>query len=134
MPSQKFIVDTNVIFSALYSPISNAGKLIELAIERKVELHAPEEVKKELVRNLKKKLQKTTKEIELILNALPISWLDFKLYEEYLERSKNLISEKDTPLLAAQMLTQFPIITGDKEFFQLKSAKVISLAEVLEKL
>ena len=53
---RKFIIDTNVIFSALYSPNSNAGKLIELTIEKRIELHTPMEIKDELERNLLKRI------------------------------------------------------------------------------
>ena len=36
------VVDTNILFSALYDPTSDAGKLILFVLERRVSLFAPE--------------------------------------------------------------------------------------------
>jgi len=44
----RVVIDTNVIFSALYNLKSNAGRLLLLAIEDKIELLSPNYVKEEL--------------------------------------------------------------------------------------
>ncbi|MHA1299619.1 MAG: putative toxin-antitoxin system toxin component, PIN family [Candidatus Helarchaeota archaeon] len=130
----KFIIDTNIIFSALYNPVSNAGLLIDLALEEKIELYAPQEVRTELLKNLKEKLELNEHEIKTILYALPVKWLDNKLYENFIKKAEKNISKKDAPFLAAHYLTKFPIITGDKEFFKLKNIKIKSLREIIDKL
>ena len=134
MSVSKFIIDTNIIFSALYSPLSNAGIIIEKAIEKKVILYSPEEVKKELERNLKNKLEMNEEEINFILSSLPINWLNKKLYQSFIKKAEKLISKKDTPILAAHYMTNYPIITGDKEFFQIKNLKIKTLREIVEEL
>lgn len=128
---KKFVVDTNILFSALYSPDSIAGKIIDLALERKIELFAPEEVKEELTRNLKNKLDYSEKEVKFTLETLPITWLSKKLYANFYEKAKQNISLKDAPILAAHYFTKLPIITGDKEFFELKGVKTQSLRDVV---
>ena len=127
----KFIIDTNILFSALYSPDSVAGKIIDLALEKKLELYAPEEVKAELTRNLKKKLGYSEKELDFTLKTLPVNWLNANLYANFLEQAKKTISLKDVPILAAHYLTKFPIITGDQEFFTLNGVKTRSLRDVV---
>ncbi len=128
----KFIIDTNIIFAALYSPKSLAGKIIDLALERKIELFAPEEVKEELVRNLQTKLDYNKNQIKTTLESLPITWLNHKMYANFIKKAKQNISSKDAPILAASYFSKLPIITGDKEFFNLKGANVLSLREVLK--
>lgn len=127
----KYIVDTNILFSALYSPDSIAGKIIDLAIEKKIELFAPEEVKEKLSRNLKNKLGYSEKELKFTLETLPVNWLSNKLYANFYEKAKQKISLKDAPILAAHFFTKLPIITGDKEFFELKGVKTQSLRDVI---
>ena len=131
--TQKFIVDTNIIFSALYKPVSNAGRLIELALEGKIELYGPEKVRQELMKNLKEKLMMNNNEIHAILQGLPLKWLDKTLYENFMKKAKELISDKDAPFLAVHLLTKYPIITGDKEFFDIKGIKVKKLREIIDR-
>ncbi|MHA1267563.1 MAG: PIN domain-containing protein [Candidatus Helarchaeota archaeon] len=130
----KYIVDTNILFSALYAPDSLAGKIIDLAIEQKIELFAPEEVKEELTRNLKNKLDYTETELILTLESLPINWLNKKLYTNFLKRAQQKISSKDAHILAAHYFTKLPILTGDKEFFKLPSIETSSLRDVINSL
>jgi len=130
---EKFIIDTNVIFSALYKPISNAGLLIDLVLEGKIELYAPEKVRGKLIKNLKEKLAMNENEVEAIFQGLPIKWFDRKLYDNFMKKTQEIISDKDAQILAAHFLTKYPIITGDKKFFNIKSIKVYSLREVIDK-
>ncbi len=127
----KYIIDTNVLFSALYLPDSIAGKLIDLAIEKQIDLFAPEEVKEELTRNLKSKLNYTDAEINFTLQTLPVTWLSKKLYNKFYDKAKQMISLKDAPILAAALFTKLPIITGDKEFAVIKGAQTQSLRDVI---
>ncbi|MHA1651769.1 MAG: PIN domain-containing protein [Candidatus Helarchaeota archaeon] len=130
----KFIIDTNIIFSALYAPESNAGKVIERAIENKIELYAPESVKEELRRNLRNKLAMDKDEIDLTIRALPIKWLDEELYSNFINKALKRISSKDASILAAHYLTRFPIITGDKEFWELEGIQVLTLKNIIDEL
>ena len=131
--TEKFIVDTNIIFSALYKPVSNAGLLIELALEGKIELYGPEKVREELMKNLKEKLMMNNIEIDAILQGLPLTWLDRTLYENFMRKAQKLISDKDASFLAAHFLTKYPIITGDKEFSNIKGIKIYKLREIIDK-
>jgi predicted nucleic acid-binding protein len=44
----KFVLDTNIIFSGVYNLDSNAGRILLLATEGKIEIISPEYVKNEM--------------------------------------------------------------------------------------
>jgi putative PIN family toxin of toxin-antitoxin system len=115
------VIDTNVIFSALYNLKSNAGRLLLLAIEDKIELFSPNYVKEELSRILKQKLQYTQEQIEQTVLSLPIRWVEDEIYAEFLEDARMAIDHvKDVPVLACAMALHCDIISGDKHFHPLK--------------
>ena len=121
----RYIVDTNVIFSAIYKLESNAGKLLFMAIEGKVELYAPEYVKRELTGKLQIKLRFSDEEVHTIVTALPIKWIEDEIYRHMIEKANSMISDKkDVPILACALATGMDIITGDKDFHRLKYGQV----------
>jgi len=121
----KFILDTNIIFSGIYDLDSNAGKILLLAAEGRIDLISPEYVKNELGRILEKKLKFQEDEIEEIISSLPIEWIEEELYNEKLKQAANLIAhEKDVPILACALSLNTDIISGDKHFHKMKTKKI----------
>ncbi len=130
-----YIVDTNVIFSAVYKLESNAGKLLFLAIEGKVKLFAPEYVKRELTGKLKTKLRFSDEEVHTIITALPVRWIEDEIYQHMVEKANSMISDpKDVPILACAIAVGMDIITGDRDFHRLKDGQVAiwKLRDVVE--
>lgn len=125
----KLVIDTNIIFSALYNPDSKAGEIILFAIEGKIELYAPESVKSELTRILEKKLDYEKEEIEETITSLPITWIEKEIYEEYKEEF-DLRDENDRSVAACSLILNCALLTGDKDFNNLKKIKVVSLKYV----
>ena len=125
----KFVIDTNIIFSALYNPHSKAGEIILFAIEGKIELYAPESVKSELTKILEKKLDYEKEEIEETITSLPITWIEKEIYEEYKEEF-DLRDENDRSVAACCLILNCALLTGDKDFDNVKKIKVMSLRNV----
>ncbi len=133
----KLVIDTNIIFSALYNPDSDSGKLILLAIEDKVTLLAPEEVREELRKVLGKRLDYSDDEINDTLRALPITWIDAELYQHAIKYAKPQIKhEKDVPVLACALALDLPIVSGNKHLLLVKKtvAEVWKPKELIGKL
>ena len=133
----KLVVDTNVIFSALYDPDSSAGKLILKALEGEMELSAPESVKDELERNLMKKLHYTRMEVNEVLAALPVRWIEEEIYSPAVGLCrKYLTHKKDIPVLASAIVLEREIVSGDRHLLSIKPklVKVWKLKEIIEAL
>lgn len=131
------IVDTNILFSALYDPNSYAGKLVLYAIERRVSLFAPESVRRELERNLVKKLEYAEKEAREIIAALPVEWVAEKIYAPAFEIARrHLTHEADVPILASSLVTGYEIVSGDKHLLSIERgiAKVWELAPLMKRI
>jgi len=125
----KLVIDTNIIFSALYNPHSKAGEIILFAIEGKIELYAPESVKSELTKILEKKLDYEKEEIEETITSLPITWIEKEIYEEYKEEF-DLRDDNDRSVAACCLILNCALLTGDKDFDNVKKIKVMSLRNV----
>jgi len=129
------IIDTNIIFSALYKPNSKPGIIILLAIYDKIKLIAPISVRTELQDKLTKKLRFTHKEAENIISSLPIRWVEEEIYEDKIqEASKMLIDRSDAPLVALHLMSGCPIVTGDKELLSLRDIEALSPAQLIRML
>lgn len=121
----RFVIDTNIIFSGVYNLDSNAGKILFLAIEKDIELVAPVYVKEEIIRNLRNKLKFSVDEINEIISALPIIWIEEAIYEDHLIQAQKLIShKKDIPILACALSMGLDMISGDKHFQKIKTDKI----------
>jgi len=115
------VVDTNILFSALYDPSSDAGKLILFALERRVDLFAPESVKLELEQSLRKKLAYAEAEARETIAALPVKWVESGVYAGAMGVAKGqLAHEADVPVLACALVLGHEIVSGDKHLLSIK--------------
>lgn len=121
----KFVIDTNIIFSGIYNLKSNAGLVLLLATEDKIDLLSSDFVKNELKRILKEKLLFSKNEIDEIITSLPITWIEDDIYKEQIKSAEKLIShKKDIPILACALTLGIDIISGDKHFEKIKTKKI----------
>ncbi|MFQ6137087.1 MAG: PIN domain-containing protein [Candidatus Hydrothermarchaeales archaeon] len=115
------VVDTNIIFSALYDLRSRAGRLLFFAIEGRVDLVASEYIKGELERNLREKLDYTDEEFKETVNALPIKWIEDERYSKEIDKAAELITHKrDIPILALALHMRCGVASGDEHFLKVK--------------
>lgn len=130
---RSYIVDGNILFSALYNPASRAGKMVLEAIEGSMVLHSTEHVKEEMHDLLCKKLEHTEEEAVAIVLDLPIHWMGRRMYMDLLnEGLVKEVGEADCSLVVCSFLLNHPLVTGDKRLKKAGSAiaQIISLKEV----
>ncbi|MFA5772326.1 MAG: PIN domain-containing protein [Thermoplasmata archaeon] len=131
------VVDTNILFSALYDPDSNAGLLIMAAIDGVIDLYAPDTVKEEITRTVKNKLSYTEEEAEELITSLPVKWIESEAYASSMPYAKTQLShENDVPILACALMLGYDIVSGDKHLLNIKPeiVKVWALCELVKKL
>ncbi len=121
----KFVLDTNILFSGVYDLDSNAGRILLLATEGKIEIISPEYVKNELIRILERKLKFSMNEIDELISSFTIIWIEEEIYKEKMEQASKMISHKrDVPILACALSLGVDIISGDKHFQKIKTKKI----------
>ncbi len=133
----RFVLDTNIIFSGIYDLNSNAGRILLLAAEGKVELLSPVHVKEELIHILMKKLRFSESEAEEIISSLSVRWIEEELYSDSEAKASSMISHKrDVPVLACALSLDVDIISGDKHFQEVntKKIKIWKLKKAVEKI
>ena len=124
----KVVIDTNVIFMALYDEKSKAGMVIRAAIEGKIKLYSPDSVKEEISRVLTKELNYSKEDIGKCIDALPIEWIGKEIYSPFLERTK-VKHKADKPVEAVALMVNCGILSADAHF-----KDRININELLEKL
>lgn len=120
MPSPKPLVflDTNVLFSALYSTKGTAGDILNYFIAGKLEIVISQQVLEEVVRNMKAKLPQTLLAFQNFLLDSPPVIVKNPSPEEIRVWSE-LINFDDAGILASAVAVQPDyLITGDKHFFE----------------
>lgn len=111
----KVVIDTNVIFMALYNPDRKAAKVIELANKDKLRLFSPESVKVELSNVLKRELDFSDEQVDFIIKSLPITWVEKQIYEKALNKTK-VKHKPDKPIEALSLILDCEILSADKHF------------------
>ncbi len=111
----KAVIDTNIIFMAFLYPQRKAGKILEAAADSRIHLHAPESVKEEIKKLLQKKLKASDEEIELVIEGLPITWINKELYQDYLKQTK-VKHKADKPIEALSIALNCGILSADSHF------------------
>lgn len=112
---KKAILDTNVIYSALYKPEGVCGRIILSGTSLLVKLYSIDFAKEELRINLELKMGLSKEQIDLIISALPLEWIPREVYSRLLGRAMGIVrNQQDSPFVAASMATGFPLVTGDR--------------------
>lgn len=123
--TRRIIVDANVLFSALYDPVSTCGSIVMLAIEGEIDLVSPESVRREMARILVKKLGYGGTEAEAAVAALPVDWIEEAAYAPKLAEAEPLVRDRtDAPLVALALALEADIVSGDKDLHALRTRKV----------
>ena len=123
----KIVIDTNVLFMAVYDRKGKARKVIDAAVDGKITLYAPDSVKKEIFQVLQRELQFTQDEIESNLNEIPIRWIKHEIYESFLDKTK-IKHKSDKPIEAVALMLGCGILSADMHF-----KERININELLER-
>ncbi len=132
----EILVDSNVLFSALYKIASIPGLIVYLGILGRIKLLSPESIRDEIAQILKYKLSYSDEEIEFTLSAMSIEWIPQNIYVGEMDKFSHLVEDyQDRALLICAMQLNMPIVSGDKDFQQSevkKLARIYTPRELVE--
>ena len=111
----KAVIDTNILFMALYDPNSKAGRIIKAALENKIELYSPDSVKEEIKRVLQREIFYSDKEVEITISSLPIKWIEKEIYIDALPKTK-VKHLPDKPIEALSIILNCGILSANFHF------------------
>jgi putative PIN family toxin of toxin-antitoxin system len=114
----RVFLDTNVIFSGLYSSKGAPGKILELFIKGEIEVVVSQQVLDEVVRTVKDKLPEALPALNALLVNNPPEVVPAPEIE-YIKQRPGVLSLADAAILAAVRASQtYIFITGDRHFFK----------------
>ena len=117
-PELRVFLDTNVIFSGLYSRRGPAGIIIDRFIDRGFAIIVSQQVLEELVRTIKEKLPAALPALRKLLGSVSLEIVKDPDYEVVTEWAE-IIHHDDAAILAAAVAAQPAyLVTGDKHFFE----------------
>ncbi len=116
----KLVIDTNVLFMALYNPSGKAGKIIDLANRNKIQLFSTDTVKIEIFRVLKRELKWKDEIINEKINTFQITWVEKNIYQDFLIKTK-VKHKADKPVEALSLVLNCEILSADAHFKNLKN-------------
>ncbi|MBW2040351.1 MAG: putative toxin-antitoxin system toxin component, PIN family [Deltaproteobacteria bacterium] len=113
----RVFLDSNVIFSGLYSSAGAPGKILEWFMEGRLMMVISKQVLDEVVRTIKEKLPGALPALRKLLISTPPEVTKDPPLEEVTLWAK-VIDAEDAAILAAAVASQPNyLITGDKHFF-----------------
>lgn len=131
-----FVVDFNVIFSALVNKGESFRVFRDNALSNKFEFIAPELLSEEIKNNKDKLLSLTKLTNEEFNKALLfiLKQIKFVSSSKFLDKLSEAIelNPKDSPYLALALKFNCPIFSGDKELKEQTKVKVFSPREMLD--
>jgi putative PIN family toxin of toxin-antitoxin system len=117
-PKLRVFLDSNVIFSGLYSAEGAPGIILERLIEGELKGVISQQVLDEVVRAIKLKLPEALPALRKLLMSLPLEIRPDPLPEE-IAFWTGVIHSEDASILAAAVAAQPDyLITGDKHFWE----------------
>ncbi len=133
---KRFVIDTNIIFSALVKDSATRKILIDCPFE----LYAPEtlitEIRNYELRILQKSgLPKVEFEVLFSLITEKVTIISKKEYGQFVTKAKSLIpnDEKDVPFVAlALAISNDGIWSDDRDFQKQKTVKIWTTSDILD--
>ena len=117
-PKLCVFLDSNVIFSGLYSSEGAPGAILQRFIEGKLRVVISQQVLEEVVRTIKEKLPEALPALRRLMMSIPPEIREDPATEE-VARWAEVIHPNDASILAAAVAAQPNyLITGDKHFFE----------------
>lgn len=115
-PKLRLFLDSNVIFSGLYSSDGPAGIILDRFIDGRLAVVISQQVLEEIVRTIKKKLPVVLPELSDLLESVYLEIIKDPTAEEIIKWTQ-LIHPEDAAILAAAINARIDyLVTGDKHF------------------
>lgn len=129
MTPLKVFADTNVWFSALYGS-SNCEKLLRGHLEHKISLVISQQILRELVRNIQKKIPLVIPIFERIFMSCPPEIVSDP--DKINSKIKKFIDPKDQPIFASALLAKVNVfVTGNIKDFNIKELEKLTGIKIL---
>ena len=117
-PRPRIFLDSNVIFSGIYSSEGAPGIILEHFVEGRLRVVISQQVLEEVVRTVKEKLPHALPALRRLLVSIPPEIRNDPSPEE-VARWAEVIQIEDASILAAAVAAQPDyLVTGDKHFFE----------------
>ena len=117
-PRPRVFLDSNVIFSGIYSSEGAPGIILEHFVEGRLRVVISQQVLEEVVRTVKEKLPHALPALRRLLVSIPPEIRNDPSPEE-VARWAEVIQIEDASILAAAVAAQPDyLVTGDKHFFE----------------
>ncbi len=117
----RVVIDTNVLFSGFYETSSPPGQILRAAALGRIHLCAPNSVKSELTRALRRKMSYSESDIESAIDGLPVEWIDEALYRRFVAEAMGALRDpSDVPVLACALAIGCDMVSGDKDLHAVK--------------
>lgn len=113
----RVFLDSNVIFSGLYSSSGAPASILNNYVEGKLRLVVSQQVLEEVVRTINRKLPSALTSLRKLLVSAPPEIVGDPSSED-ISRWAEILGTEDASVLAAAIMAQPDyLITGDKRFF-----------------
>ncbi len=114
----RVFLDSNVIFSGLYSSAGAPGRILERFIQGELRVVISQQVLEEAVRTISRTLPEALPALRRLLESAPPEIREDPPAEE-VTRWAELIHPEDASILAAAAAAQVDyLVTGDRHFFE----------------
>ena len=116
-PRPRVFLDTNVLFSGLYSAEGSPGEILRLYVQGEITVVVSRQVLEELVQNVRQKLPQELSALETLLAGVPPEVVA-DLPAEGVAQARRVINMVDAPILAAAILAGPDLlVTGNTRYF-----------------
>ena len=127
----RIVVDTNFLFMNIYDENGKAGRVVDAAVNKKINLFAPISVKRELIIVLRRRFYWDDDKIMSKIESLPVKWIEREIYDPFLERT--IVKHKpDKPVEAVAILLNCKLLSADTDFEG--NERLLDIDELLERL
>ena len=140
-PKPRVFLDTNVIFSGLYSSEGPAGIILEHFINGRLIVVISQQVLEEVISTIKEKLPESLPALMRLLLSVTLEIVKNPVPNETARWSKVIMHPEDAIILAAAIAAQPDyFITGDKHFLanpeilEKSGLSIVNPAQFLERL
>ena len=121
-PKPRIFLDSNVIFSGLYSSEGAPGIILKLFVDGKLDVVISQQVLEEVVQTVKEKLPEALSSLRKLLISVTPEIVEAPPSREVARWSK-IVSLEDASILAAAVLAKPDyLVTGDKDLLRNSSS------------
>lgn len=116
-PRPRVFLDTNVLFSGLYSAEGPPGEILRLYVQQEITVVVSRKVLQELVQTIQEKLPQARPDLERLLISVPPEVVADPTPQQ-VAQARGVINVGDAPILAAAISAEPDIfVTGNTRHF-----------------